>query len=477
MLTLGIDLGTTGVRASIYDENLRELGEKYIEYPLITLSDDNIEQDAELWWKLSCEATRAAVCAACVRPDDVGAVGISSQGISVVPVDANFRPTRNAVSWLDRRAGVELSGILNHYTPERLYAITGKLPSPSYTLPILLWLMRHERETLEGCAYLLLAHDFLVSKMTGIAAGEHTLASGTMLYDISGACWSVELTQGFGVPLEKLPPLLRGGELAGSLRTEAAEAMGISTGAKVYVGGQDQKCASFASGLEEGIATISLGTASAVECLGTPCFLSGIPAFTYFTPGATVLEGVILTAGMALRWLRDTLLPGVSYSVIDEMARSSIGRTRLLFHPYLSGEGSPGWNSERTASFHGLSLHTNASDIACAVMEGVAFEVTRNLRAMGGARELRVFGGGAKSSVWRQIIADCTGLPVKSLITNETACLGAAMLAACGAGYFDPQPLIAETEGLEPDARLQEFYKEKFDRYQEIHAQTAVRQH
>ena len=279
MLTVAIDLGTTGVRAILYDEALNALGEHYEEYGLNVISSTAIEQDAELWWQLSCQAVRGAVAKASASPMDVKAVGISSQSMTLVPVDAQFEPLRGAISWLDRRAASELDQVLEKLPAQRIYEITGKLASTVYTLPKLMWLMKHEPQVLDACRFLLLPHDFLLARMTGQAVSEHTMASGTMLYDLSRAGWSEEIVKAFDLPGDKLPPIMRGGEPVGSLLPKAASAMGLTTQTVAYVGGQDQKCASLAAGLKAGVATASLGTASAIEMVGIPSYELRIPAF------------------------------------------------------------------------------------------------------------------------------------------------------------------------------------------------------
>lgn len=432
---VGIDLGTTGARSIIYDETLRPLGESYHEYPLQYPRAGWVEQDAELWWSLTCQTVREALDAS----DGTGPVqglAVSSQSISVVPTDGAFVPLRPAISWLDQRAGDELTEIVARYGRMLLYEATGKRASASYTLPKLIWMQRYEPELFAAARYFLLPHDFLMARLTDRPATDHTLAAGTMLYSLAEEDWWVEAAGAFGVDMGKLAPLYWGGTPAGGLTAAAAEAVGLPAGTPVFVGGQDQKCAALAAGLKPGAITVSLGTAAALEALDVPGQDDNLPRFPFFAPGQRVLEGVVPTAGLALRWLRDVLFSHLDYDALGDMARPYAGQNHVLFAPYLSGEGSPGWREDAQAGFTGLTLGTEPGQLACAVMEGVAFEFKRNLQAMGAGpnHTLRLFGGGAKSAVWPQIIADITALSVEVMQMPEMACLGAALLAARGSG-------------------------------------------
>lgn len=407
------------------------------------------------------------------RPGEIRGLAVSSQGISVVPVDGGFRPLYNAISWLDLRAERELEEILKKFDRAWLYGVTGKRASAAYTLPKLLWIRKNLPDIYRRARYFLLPHDFIAAKLTGLAVTDHTLASGTMLYDLSKADWSDELCGAFSIDRERLPEIRWGGEPAGTLTAEAANRLGLPFGISVAAGGQDQKCASFAAGLAEGIATVSLGASAAVEMLNGTGAGGVIPRFAYFSPGESVSEGVVNAAGIALRWLRDTCFPGYSYRDLDDLAEQSLGKSRVLFHPFLSGEGSPGWRQDAQAGFSRVTLSTVPGDLVCAVMEGVAFEVYRNLTVMGAEpdTELRAFGGGAKSALWHRILASVAGMPVRGMSTPEAACLGAALLAARAcAGSQTEIPAPAETGApVLPEQGLTEFYRDKFADYMRVY--------
>lgn len=473
---IGVDLGTTGVRSTVYDEDLAALGSAYLEYPMSHPAPGWVEQDARQWWDLTARVVRQAIAACGLPAGAVAGIAVSSQGISVVPVDADFEPLRPAISWLDTRAGAELAEICADFPPEALYRLTGKRASAAYTLPKLLWLRRHEPEMYDAARWFLMPQDYLVARMTGRAVTDHTLASGTMLYELEGRQWSSTLCGRFGLDPTRLPALKWAGEPVGQLTPAAAQALGLTCRTLVSVGAQDQKCAALAAGLSPGVTTISLGTAAAVETLGAPDAAGRIPCFSYLAPGQTVLEGVVNTAGLNLRWLRDKLLPNLSYREIDALAEGAVGKSRVLCLPFLGGEGSPGWGEGRLGSLHRLDLQTGAGDIACAVMEGVAFELRRNLEAMAAPKDqlLRLFGGGAKSSLWCGIIASATGRLVQAMQDPEMACLGAALLAVRAGGRppENASPATASTP-YRPDPNLAAHYEGLYSDYLEACSATA----
>jgi xylulokinase len=443
-LLLSVDLGTTGCKAAVYDEKGSCLGESYLEYDLITVSDTVIEQDPQAWWQLSCEAIRLALRSADLRGRLPCALAVTSQGISFVLVDDAGLPLGNAINWLDTRATAECAEILRHYTPEDLFAITGKRVSPAYVLPKLLWVRSHLPDSWKKVHRVLMAHDYLVYRLCGRYVTDHSLAGGTLLYDLRASDWCTELLGTFGIPSEMLPTLCWSGTPVGSLRSDVAGELGLKENTVVVVGGQDQKCAALGAGIRNGVATVSLGTATAIsQLIDRPLTdsLMRVPTFSFVQKDRWVLEGVISTGAGSLRWLRDILNGDLAYDgLMEEAARVAIGANGVMFYPHLSGAGSPHWRESARATFYGLSLATDRAHLTRALIEGVAFEIRENLAAMqelaGSAHQLIVFGGGAKSALWRQIIADVTNKPVALVSSVETASLGAAMLAGVGVGRF-----------------------------------------
>ena len=480
-LLIGIDLGTTGCKAAVYDDGGTLLGESYLEYGLITLSSTMIEQNPEAWWRLTCQAIDMALVASGADRKAVTAVTVSSQGISFVCVDAAGRPLGNALSWLDGRATAESAAILARYPAERLFAITGKRAAPFYVLPKLLWLRQYRPELWAHTRTVLMGHDYLVYRLCGEQVTDHSMAGGTLLYDLQALGWCPEILDAFALPTGLLPPIRWAGTPVGALRRQVAEQLGLPYDTVVVVGGQDQKCAALGAGITDEIATLSLGTASAiVQIMDRPHTDPAlrIPTFSFVQPGRWVLEGVIGTGAGSLRWYRDTVAGGAPYTALDEAAgRIPAGAGGVCFYPHLGGAGSPYWQTNARATFHGLSLATTRDHMTRAVLEGVAYQMRANLaltqQLAGPVRYAIVFGGGARSSLWREIIGDVIGLPLAWTPTVETASLGAAMLAGWGSGVFGS---LAEARARmvhilaprEPDSARAAAYADLFGEYRRV---------
>ncbi len=459
---LAIDLGTTGCRSILFDEQLNNLSQAYEEYGLITPKPTWVEQDAELWWTLTKKTVKAAIEQAGISGQAIDGVSISSQGITIVPVDERFNALCNAQSWLDLRGVEEAKQVEADYTREGIFAHTGKGPKPAYSLPKLLWLRKNQPEIWEKAYKFLMPLDFLTAKLCGRAVTDRSMASGTLMYDLEKGCWSKEILARYDIDERLLPELAWSGERAGTLLPEVADELGMRAECIVAVGAQDQKCAAKGAGLKAGTVTVSLGTAGAITKLWTEYHAKenqATPWCGYTEKGSWVTEGVIATAGVCLRYTRDLLYPDASYDVINqEVAKAVEKGSELLFIPYLgTSEGS----------FIGINLGTERGEYAMAVMQGVAFEIRRTLEKMeayGNVDRLILFGGGAKGDVWCQIIADATGMNIFVPTTAEAAGAGAAMLAAKSCGR--ELPCLAYAKAYTPAQEKRAYYANKFASYQ-----------
>ena len=482
-LLIGLDLGTTGCKAAVYDETGRLLGGSYLEYGLITLSATEIEQDARAWWELTCRAIRTAIDAAGVDGHAVKGISVSSQGISFVCVDAAGEPLGNAINWLDTRAVAECDRILEKFDVAALFALTGKRASPAYTLPKLLWLAAHRPDTWAATRKVLMGHDYLVYRLCGETVTDHSMAGGTLLYDLHALDWSTALLDAFDLSPELLPTLRWPGTPLAYVRPEVAAELGLGADVVVATGGQDQKCAALGAGIRDGLATLSLGTATAiVQVMDAPRTdpERRVPTFAFLEPQRWVLEGVVGTGAGSLRWHRDVLAPGVSYQALDEEAAAvRRGADGVRFHPHLSGATSPYWRPHIHGAYENLSLATTRGHLTRAVLEGVAFQMRANLEVTQGiagpVSDAIVFGGGAVSPLWREIISDVTALPVRWTPSVETACLGAAMLAGVGAGVFNSldearERMVQISARREPDPAAVSEYNDWYELYCEAGA-------
>lgn len=461
---LAIDLGTTGCRSMVFDRQLQLRGSAYREYGLIAPRADWYEQDATLWWELSCETLQQAAADAGIAPAQIQSISISSQGISIVPVDEEGTPLCNALSWMDTRAKAETAQLLKQLGDEATYRLTGKHILPCYTLPKLLWLQKHAQDIWAKTKYLWMPLEYLTAKFTGNACTDASMASGTLLYDMQNGCWHLPTLQRYGIAESMLAQIRPCGSSAGTVLPQVAEKLGLSPDCIVSVGAQDQRCAALGAGLREDTVTVSLGTAAAICKLWS----SFQPEQTtvgwspYIYEGSFVTEGVANTAGAALRWLRDILYPGCDYNVINrEAAQAREKGSQVLFHPFLGGSAYPRYDIAGTGCFYGLSMATTRGELALAVMEGVAFEITEILEKVdpeNKTRRLMLFGGGAKSALWQQIFADATGKEILMPQLSEAAGVGAAMLAGIGCGDFTPEQLPCM--GIGAAARPGQWYEQ-----------------
>lgn len=450
---LALDVGTSGCRAEVFTLDGRSLGRCYREYGVATPVPGAAEQDPQQWWQA------VAACANQTRADRSDtravAVGLSVQGHTWVPVDAAGRALRPALTWLDARAATQARRLLEERGAGFWGSLAGKLPGPWHLLSQWLWLRETEPEVARRAARCMFCHDWLVERLTGEAVTDPTHAATSLLYDIQRWEWS-GLAAEYGLPEGALSPVAPAGSVAGRVTdTDVASALGAEVGAVVAVGAQDQKCAALAAGLDETTATVSMGTAIAIEApVSEPRFdpeLGAIPCFPWLEHGRWVLEAPMTSGGGAFRWLRDLLAEteATSFSrLIAEAERVPPGAEGVRFLPYLAGSGAPYWQSEATAAFTGMTLRTGRGHLTRALLEGVACDIRANvdcMRQLGCAMErLRLFGGGARSDLWPQIIAAICGVPTDGCAEAEAATRGAAMLAARAVGA-DPRVFALDT--------------------------------
>lgn len=468
---IAVDLGTTGCRSILFDRSLNVISSDYEEYLLITPKENYAEQDAEVWIEIALRTLGNAIKKSGIERTEIESISVSSQGITVVPVNKEFKPLYNAITWLDTRAETEAEQIRKDFGDEKIFRITGKPISSAYTLPKLLWIKRNLPEVYHNTYKFLMPMDYIIAKLSGTCVTDYSMASGTLFFDLKKGCWSKEITEFYGIDNDMLPEFAESGSKAGCILPEIAEKLGLKKDCIVAVGAQDQKCAACGVGLSNNVMTVSLGTAAAITRLLENADTSvgkGFGLCGYIDKNSFVAEGVISTAGTCLRWVRDILFKGEDYGVIDKEAKAAKERgSSVLFFPYLAGASSPDYYSESTGVFYGMSLATTRGDLALAVMEGVAFQLRTILYVMGAygnTDTLILFGGGAKSEFWSSVIADITGMRISVPKSFEAAGAGAAMLAAKSVG-IELKPLGTKRVYL-PDNSSG--YNKKYSRFKDI---------
>jgi xylulokinase len=483
MKILAIDLGTTGCKVGIFDpERFMLVEEAYREYPLMVVSSKEIEQDATLWWDLVKTLIKEAIKNARIEPKEIKALGISSQGISFVPVDRDFNPIYNVITWLDTRAEEEIEGIKEVLPSKDIFRKTGKRSNSAYVLPKLIWLKKNRPDIYDKAYKFLMGEDFIIAKLTGVPVTDHSMASGTLLYDIERQDWSMELLKAFEIPIEKLPNLSWGGEVVGYIRSNITQELNLESDTLVVLGGQDQKCGVFGTGLtkEDPTVSISFGTAIAISrVIGTPVLdpLMRIPCFSYLIPCQYILEGVIGTGGSSLNWLKDIFSIDSFNDMMEEGKKSKDKFNKLFFFPHLAGATSPYWKEGLPGMFYGITLSTTKSDIICSVIEGLAFQVRENIEVMeeltGEVEDLILFGGGTKGELIREIFANVLGKPLFVLPYPDMPLIGVSLLAGISMGIFRDYkeiiPLIRRKASLiEPEVKKVEIYNGLYMEYLDI---------
>lgn len=429
----GLDLGTTGCKCLVFDQFGKIHGKAGVEYELI-FTEDGVEQDADEWWRAAADTLRRACEGLPVR-----AVSISTQGISGVPVGQSGECLSNAISWLDTRAEKEAKELADRVGRAELFRLTGK-PSYPYSLPQLAWIQRNRPKTYQKTWKYMLPLDYLNFRLTGIPLMDYSVASGTMAFDIARHQMIPEFFQCLEMKESLFSQVRQWGVPFGKITQYAAGMTGLAEGTTVALGAQDQRCAALGAGICQGVGTVSLGTSSAVCSLVPKPMAEPFGQITCcpVDNGDWMLESVMNTSGAALKWARKTLFGGISYDEIDALAaQSPVGANGVVFIPQLAAAAG---TSHGNGAFQGIMLRHTKMDLARAVLEGIAFQIDSLIQEqaslLGGWQELRLFGGGAASQLWSQIIADVTGIPVKVTDTQETAALGAAMIAAAGDGAY-----------------------------------------
>ena len=444
-LVMGVDVGTTGARALAVDEAGRVRGQGVGAYSLETPRPGWAEQHPDDWWRGTGVAVRAALAAAGATQRDVAAVGLSGQMHSLTLLDRDGRVLRPAILWNDQRTAAECEEITRRVGRERLIAATLNPALPGFTAPKLLWVRNHEPDTYGRIASVLLPKDYVRYRLTGARATDVSDASGTGLFDVTARTWSADVLGALDVPETWIPRPTESPVLSAAVSQPGADETGLPGGVPVVAGGGDQAAQAVGTGITRpGPVSVTIGTSGVVfASLDSPVVDTELRTHTFChaVPGRWHVMGVMLSAGGALRWLRQAVAPGVEYNALDAEADAvPPGADGLVFLPYLTGERTPYPDPTARGAFVGLSLAHGRGHLVRAVMEGVAFGLRDSfeiIRGMGvEITQIRASGGGAGSSLWRQILADVLGVEVVVMNITEGAAYGAALLATVGLRLF-----------------------------------------
>ena len=466
---LGLDVGTSSLKAVLLDADGRTADEVSSAYGLRTPRPGWTEQDAEDWWS----AARAALSALWARghaPESVAAVGLTGQMHTLVLLGATGDVLAPAILWSDQRTADECAEITRRVGGhERLLRHTGNLALPGFTAPKLLWVRKHWPDVFTRARSALLPKDFLRYRLTGQRLTDMSDASGTLLFDVRKRCWSEEMIGALELNPDLLPQAVEGTACTGAVNDAAARATGLRVGTPIYAGGGDNAAAAVGlNALDPGVLMLSLGTSGVLfaPLARYPDTVDGrLHVFCHAVPDRWHLMSVTLSAGGSLRWLRDLLQPllpvggEAAYEwLMARAAEAPPGADGLLFLPYLTGERTPHADPLARGVFFGLHLGHRLEHLVRAVLEGVAFSQRQGLdlvRSTGAPTDVvRGAGGGLSSRLWREILADVLGLALQSAPAATGASRGAAVLAGLGVGlYSTPEAGISWSEqpAVSPD--------------------------
>jgi xylulokinase len=443
---IGIDTSTTATKALLMDSLGGVVAVASSEYPFETPHPLWSEQDPALWWAATIQSIRDVLRKSSVDGAEVAGLGLTGQMHGLVLLDEKGEVLRPAILWNDQRTGAQCEEIHRLVGKQRFIEITGNVALTGFTAPKILWVRENEPDVYAKARQILLPKDYVRFKLTGVYACDRAGGAGTVLFDVKERTWSPEVLDKLGIPTEWLPPTYEGPEITGTISAEAAALTGLKQGTPVMGGGGDQAAGAVGVGaVRPGVVGLVLGT-SGVVFATTPSALiepeGRLHAFCHSVPGRWHLMGVMLSAAGSLRWYRDTLAPGVGFDeLLAPAADVPAGSDGLLFLPYLTGERTPHPDPLARGAFVGLTVRHTKVHLTRAVLEGVAFglrdsiELSKNA-GLTSIDQVRVSGGGAKSILWRQILADVFDAELVTVNTTEGAAYGAAILAGVGAGIW-----------------------------------------
>ncbi|MCU0465377.1 MAG: xylulokinase [Anaerolineae bacterium] len=443
---LGIDISTTSAKALLVDEHGRVVATHSTPQPISQPKPLWSEQNPSDWWTGVAASIRGALAEAGISGDAVAGIGLTGQMHGLVMLDADGNVLRPSILWNDQRTQAQCDAMTAAVGEERLIRISGSRALTGFTAPKILWVRDHEPEVYARCAHVLLPKDYIRYKLTGGYAMDMSDASGTSLLDVGARRWSDEVLAALDIPAAWMPPVYEGTALTGEVSAAAAAETGLRAGTPVVAGGGDQAAGAVGMGLAApGQVSVTVGTSGVVFApLAEYAYESQgrVHAFCHAIPGMWHWMGVMLSAAGALQWYRDTLASDVPFdALVDEAASAPAGSDGLLFLPYLSGERTPHPDPLARGAFIGMTTRHTRAHLTRAVLEGVAFGLKDGFQLMSDAglpapSDVRIAGGGARSPLWRQIIADILNVSTVTVNTVEGGAFGAALLASVGVGWF-----------------------------------------
>lgn len=452
---LGVDLGTSGTKTVLFDENGQSVASKTVEYPLIQPKNGWAEQDPKFWYDATIDSIKSVLTTSGIDSKDVAGLSIAGQMHGLVMLDKDGKVLRNAILWCDSRTQSQCDEITALVGKQRLIEINANPALTGFTAPKILWVRENEPDIYSKCATILLPKDYVRYMLTGSLAMEISDASGTNLLDIKERVWSKEILQKLSIDEKLLPPIIESCDVAGHITKEVAALTGLAEGTIVAGGAGDNAAAALGTGVcSEGDAFVTLGTSGVIFAHTTkPSIdpLGRVHTFCAAVKNAWTAMSCTLAAGLSMRWTRDELYTiekdlesKAGNDVYNLMTKNAsevpLGADGLIYLPYLMGERSPVLDANARGVFFGLSAIHTKSHMTRAVLEGITLSQRHNLEVLHqmdiNPVTLTACGGGAQSPFWRQLLADILKCKIVTTTSKEGPALGAAILAGVAAGIF-----------------------------------------
>ena len=480
MYYIGIDLGTSAVKLLLVDSSGRICGSVSEEYPLSFPQPGWSEQNPEDWWQGVCRGLHRLLEGQ--NPSFIAGIGVGGQMHGLVTLDENDNVIRPAILWNDGRTAEETAWLNSAVGKKKLSALTANIAFAGFTAPKLLWMKKHEPENFARIAKIMLPKDYINYRLTGVHACDYSDASGMLLLDVQNRCWSEEMLEICSVRKDQMPQLFESYEIIGKVKPALAAGFGLPEDVRVAAGAGDNAAAAVGTGtVGDGACNISLGTSGTIFISSKNFGVdpnNALHAFAH-ADGTYHLMGCMLSAASCNKWFCDDILSTKDYekeqlAIGDDM----LGNNRVFFLPYLMGERSPINDTDARGTFIGLSMDTTRADMIQAVLEGVAFAIRDSFevaRSLGIRIERSMLcGGGAKSPLWRGIMANVLNIPLDIPQTEEGPGYGAAMLAMVGCGEYPDveacaDALVHTTVTILPEKTHAERYERAYRKFQKIY--------
>lgn len=490
MSYLGLDIGTTGCKAAVFNADGKLISLAYREYPLLSPQPGWAELDSARVCRDCCDVIREA--AAATHGDPIAGLGISSQGEAFTPIGQDGDVLGNGMVSSDARAVDIMASFGRQFGVRRLYDLTGHTPHPMFTLFKLLWLRQHQPEVFAAARHFFCFEDLFHHRLGLEPAISWPLAGRTMLFNIHTHRWDDEILRAIDLPAEKLAKPMPSGSIVGTIPSKIATELGLPDNVLVVAGGHDQPCGSLGAGaVEPGEAMYASGT---VECicpafkqprLDDRLFEANLCTYDFTVPGMYTTVLFSLTGGNLLRWFRDqwgqpelTQAARSGVDVYELLTRSmSAEPTNLMVLPYFTPSGTPYFDAETPGAILGLRLTTTRGQVLRALIEGVAMEMRLNLDILQksglSVEKLYAIGGGAKNNTIVQLKADVLNRPITTLAVTEAGCLGVALLACAAHAGASPHEItktwVKRGASIQPDSKRATYYDERFLAYRELY--------